>query len=117
MSQGSVTVCRGCCCGREDPAAAEALLQSLVNSLPGHLIRKTDCLGPCERKDVIVVSPSVKARQRGARPVWLGWMRDDTSMRELVDWVVAGGPGDAPMPSGLDLHIFRASRKVRRKAG
>ena len=117
MTACSVTVCRGCCCGREDPTGADALLRSLVDSLPGHLIRTSDCLGPCERKDVIVVNPSAKARRRGARPVWLGWMRGGPSVGELVDWVVAGGPGDVPIPSSLELHAFRTPRRTGRKAG
>ncbi len=117
MNACSVTVCRGCCCGREDPTGADALLRSLVDSLPGHLIRTSDCLGPCERKDVIVVNPSASARRRGARPVWLGWMRKTVAVLELVEWVETGGPGEADIPSGLDLHTFRPPKNSRSKAG
>jgi len=116
VTGASITVCRGCCCGREDPTASEALLRSLMDSLPGTTVRSSNYLGPCERKDVIVVNPSSRARRRGARPVWLGWTQSAPSVGDLVGWVIAGGPGDVPIPPGLDRHAFRTPRGTRRKA-
>jgi hypothetical protein len=108
----ALTVCRGCCCGREDPVQAMEMLEQLRADLPGTVIRTSDCLGPCSRKDVVVVQPSARMRRAGSRPVWLAWMGDRRSVAELAGWVREGGPGQAEMPAGLALQVFRPEKRA-----
>lgn len=75
-------------------------------------VRVTDCLGPCERSDVVVVSPSREARLSGARPVWLGLLNGRHETSAIADWVGAGGPGVADLPESLRRSPFRAPRVV-----
>lgn len=90
---------------------AEDVLKQLRTRLPGTVIRTSECLGPCSRKDVVVVQPSAPMRRAGARPVWLARMGDERSVDELIEWVSAGGPGLAEMPTGLTLHAFRPDKR------
>ena len=76
-------------------------------------MRTTDCLGPCEQSNVIVVRPSMAGRRRGGRPVWLGLVRDDGALDLLESWVSAGGPGVAPLPDPLSLHVIDAPKPAR----
>lgn len=111
MNESHATVCRGCCCGTSDPVQAKVrleLLRALVNR-----VRVSDCLGPCARKDVVVVSPSKEARKQGAGNVWLGWINDDNAMREVGEWIQQGGPGCAPMPINLALHRFAPDKRSK----
>ncbi len=117
MSECLITCCRGCCCGKEDPIEAELLLERLRDALPGVVVRTSDCLGPCERKDVIVVTPSSKQRKRGARSCWIGWASTDGPIDEIADWVRNGGPGEASMPARLGIHSFRPNRRKGKRAG
>lgn len=70
-----------------------------------------DCLGPCDEKDVMVVRPSKEGRRAGARPVWLAWTGDDDTAATVLDWVRAGGPGVAELPSTLDGNVFTPPRR------
>jgi hypothetical protein len=79
-------------------------------------VRVSDCLDACERSNVIVVSPSTKGRQAGARPMWLGFVLDDDAIDDLSGWIRAGGPGVADQPATLDLYAFNPSRGVRQAA-
>lgn len=101
----TVTVCRGCCCGtsKKRPGVDhEARLDALRSLLgDGATFRVTDCLGPCERSDVVVVSPSPAARRSGARPVWLGRLNGRHEASAIADWVHAGGPGVSEIPESL----------------
>lgn len=107
----TVTVCRGCCCGTEkkrpgvDHAARLDALRDLLGATAR--FRVTDCLGPCERSDVVVVSPSAAARRDGARPVWLGRLNGRHESGAIADWVRAGGPGVAELPESLRRSPFR----------
>ena len=107
----TVTVCRGCCCGtpKKRPGVDhEARLESLRSMLGDSAIfRVTDCLGPCERSDVVVVSPSPRARRSGARPVWLGRLNGRHESSAIADWVRAGGPGESELPASLRRAPFR----------
>jgi (2Fe-2S) ferredoxin len=109
----SLTVCRGCCCGKQDPSGAKEILLALREQLPGVVIRTSDCLGPCSHKDVMVVTPSRPARQKGARPVWLGWTSDPRTLDDVISWVLGGGPGAATMPTALSLNVFRPQKRER----
>lgn len=110
MSGPRVTVCRGCCCGTDDPRAAETWLALLRERLGPSAVRTSGCLGPCDHRDVVVVAPSPHQRSRGARPIWLAWMGQSGSLEDLVAWVESGGPGH-PLPVGLALQRFHFRRR------
>jgi hypothetical protein len=109
----TLTVCRGCCCGGEDPSESALHLEFLRTSLPDSAISVSKCLGPCARKDVIVVHPNPADRQSGVKPVWLGWMSDSQALRELVAWVALGGPGCVPIPPLLTLNEFQVMKRTQ----
>ncbi len=116
----TVTVCRGCCCGRpeKNPGIDHAgQLAQLREELPPEArLRLSDCLDVCERSNVIVVGPSPAGRAAGARPVWLGQVADQDAITDITDWVAAGGPGVADPPPLLDLYEFKPSRRVREES-
>ena len=66
--------------------------------------RETDCLGPCDSANVMVVSPTPHARRAGARPIWFGEVSDD-QLDLVIGWITDGGPGVVPLPSGLERHV------------
>ena len=102
-----VVLCRGCCCGTErkhpdvDHALQGALLRQAAESTGGTL-RRTDCLGPCERSNVVVVRPE------GARPVWFGRVLDEGATAALVAWVAGGAQGRPP--AAVASHRFHPGR-------
>jgi hypothetical protein len=110
----TVTVCRGCCCGttRKHPTidheAQLANLRSLIEDV-GNL-RVTDCLGPCERSNVIAVSPSRSGRLIGGRPTWLGFVLDAGADTVIATWLRDGGPGLAGLPDALMHYRFERAR-------
>lgn len=112
----TVTVCRGCCCGTDkkrpgvDHAARLAGLGELLGDAAR--LRVTDCLGSCERSDVIVVSPSPSGRRAGARPVWLGRLNGRHETPAIADWIHAGGPGVSELPESLRRAEFRQTRRA-----
>jgi hypothetical protein len=112
----TVFLCRGCCCGshRKHPQVDHADQIGRLREQVGRqaTVRVTDCLGPCGRSNVAVVVPSRTARRAGDRPVWLGWVLDDTAIDAIAAWVRAGGPGRAAAPTLLTLHQFRPPRRT-----
>ncbi|MFJ9656368.1 (2Fe-2S) ferredoxin domain-containing protein [Streptomyces griseoflavus] len=111
-----VTVCRGCCRGTPEAPGPDrtARPRALRRALDGTAtVRVTDCLGACERADVVVVQPSAEGRGSGGRPVRLGLVDDPDTTAGIVTWVRDGGPGLAERPGILDLRAFRPSRRVR----
>jgi hypothetical protein len=114
--QCTVFLCRGCCCGthRKHPHLDHtAQLWRLREHIgPRARVRVSDCLGPCERSNIAVVVPSRAARQAGARPVWLGWILDDTAVDAIAAWASDGGPGRATAPALLQLHQFDPARRT-----
>lgn len=116
----TVTVCRGCCCGRaeKNPGTDHtAQLATLRERLGPGKVRISDCLDVCEQSNVIVVSPAPAGRANGARPVWLGLVHDPDAATDIADWVQAGGPGLADPPDILELYRFAPSRRVRGESG
>ncbi|WP_051795832.1 hypothetical protein [Streptomyces sp. NRRL S-87] len=108
-------VCRGCCCGdpNKNPGADHegqlARLRAAAAESGGTLaVRTSDCLGPCERANVIVVQPSAEARRTGARAAWVGWALDGDATEDVLAWAAAGGPGIAPVPATVELSLFPA---------
>jgi (2Fe-2S) ferredoxin len=116
----TVTVCRGCCCGRaeKNPGTDHAgQLAALRERLGRERVRISECLDVCEQSNVIVVSPAPAGRANGGRPVWLGLIHDADAVADIADWVQAGGPGLAEPPEILDLYRFAPSRRVRAESG
>ncbi len=74
-------------------------------------VRISDCLDVCDQANVVVVRPSAAGRAAGARPVWLGLVNDPAATEDVASWVRAGGPGIAPRPEILDLHVFTPPRR------
>ncbi|MGA4899011.1 (2Fe-2S) ferredoxin domain-containing protein [Streptomyces griseoincarnatus] len=112
----TVTVCRGCCCGTPKIPGLDhaAQLRDLRKALGGSAtVRGTDCLGACERADVVVIRPSATGRRAGGRPVWLGLVSDRDATVDIAAWVANGGPGITDPPAVLDLYAFSPSRRVR----
>ncbi|MEV5340368.1 (2Fe-2S) ferredoxin domain-containing protein [Streptomyces sp. NPDC052676] len=118
----TLVVCRGCCCGnaRKHPGTdhawqLERLRAAAADSGGRFTVRTTDCLGPCDQANVIVVQPSGAGRRAGGRAVWVGFAMDDDSTEELLAWAAAGGPGVAKPPAALELQFIPAPRegKVR----
>ncbi|MFL6158458.1 MAG: (2Fe-2S) ferredoxin domain-containing protein [Marmoricola sp.] len=110
----TITVCRGCCCGTEakhpgiDHAARLERLREQADGVAR--VRIADCLGPCERSDVIVVGPSRKARRAGARTVWMGRISSDAVLADVARWAADGGPGVADAPPSVAARTFRLER-------
>lgn len=106
-----VTVCRDCCCGSPKVTGVDhdEQLARLREEAP---VRVSDCLDVCEYANVIVVQPSAEGRAAGARPVWLGLVNDPAATEDVADWIRAGGPGVAPIPAILDLHVLTPPRRL-----
>ncbi|MEU9100143.1 (2Fe-2S) ferredoxin domain-containing protein [Streptomyces sp. NPDC048361] len=119
----TLVVCRGCCCGdaRKTPGTDHARqldrLRTAAARSGGRIaVRTTDCLGPCGQANVIVVQPSGRARQRGARAAWVGWVLDDYATDDIVAWAEQGGPGVADPSPTLALQMIPAPAEARRRA-
>ncbi|MCH0564525.1 (2Fe-2S) ferredoxin domain-containing protein [Streptomyces sp. MUM 136J] len=105
-----MVVCRGCCCGdaRKNPGTDHAGQLDRLRSAAvehGFRVRTSDCPGPCDQANVIVVQPSAAGRRAGGRPVWVGFATDDDSTGEVVAWAAEGGPGVARPPVALELQF------------
>lgn len=113
----ALVVCRGCCGDpRKHPGTDHVRqLEHLRAAAAEHgfRVRTTDCLGPCDQADVIVVQPSAAGRLAGGRPTWIGFAMDDDCTREVVAWAAAGGPGLAEPPATLELQFIRPPRDAR----
>ncbi|MFC4507328.1 MULTISPECIES: (2Fe-2S) ferredoxin domain-containing protein [Streptomyces] len=116
----TLVVCRGCCCG--DPgkhpgydheAQLTRLRTAAADSDGAFRIRTTDCLGPCDQANVIVVQPSPTGRRAGARPTWIGFATDDDCTDEILTWAASGGPGVTAPPATLELQFIEPPRDAR----
>lgn len=115
--RSGIVVCRGCCCGnpRKDPrtdhSAQLRRLEDIADERPSQVsVRTSDCLGPCSQANVVVVRPSALGRRGGGRPVWLALVRDLGVVDLLEGWLADGGPGLAPIPDLLSLHVIPAPK-------
>jgi hypothetical protein len=118
----TVVVCRGCCCGltrsKKPDGQAKRALELLRRLLQREAtVELSGCLGPCGSKDVVVVRPSRNGKLGGARPQWFGFTRDEAAVRDLADYVKAGGPGIAAMPATLELHLIDRDGERLRPSG
>lgn len=118
-SRPTVAMCRGCCCGTTrkhsgfDHDAQEVILRELLKDISN--FRITDCLGPCERSNVLVVSPSRNGHRHGGRPTWLGFVLDEAATTDITNWLCNGGPGLAQLPHNLTRYRFDRPKKQRRQ--
>lgn len=117
-TKAGLVACRGCCCGNAtknpeiDHAAELVALRRIASRQPDRVgLEITDCLGPCESANVVVLRPSPAGRRRGGRPVWLSGL-DTAGLQALQQWAHAGGPGVAPMPPVLLGNEIPRPRKV-----
>jgi hypothetical protein len=100
----AVLVCRGCCCGtvaKHPDVDHDAQLASLRDALPvGARLWVVDCLGACDRSNVVVV-------RRGGRRRWFGEVLDEADSAELGAWLAApSGAPDARLPVRLAAREF-----------
>ncbi|MEM8745809.1 MAG: hypothetical protein AAGF91_03835 [Actinomycetota bacterium] len=107
----SVLVCRGCCCGTEskhpdvDHDGHEERLRTAAEAAAGRVMT-VDCLGPCERSNVVVV-------RRGTQRTWFGDLLDDDQIDRLGAWIASGSPD---VPADLAAHRFEGpTQRARRR--
>jgi hypothetical protein len=85
----SVVVCRGCCCGTEKhPDTDHDDQVDALRAAAGRLWT-VDCLGPCERSNVIVVRGDAGRR-------WFGEVLDSADTAALAAWIGAGAVDPPP---------------------
>ncbi len=114
----TLVVCRGCCCGnaRKHPGpdhAGQVTRLRAAAAEHGFRVRTTDCLGPCDQANVIVVTPSPAGRRAGGQAAWIGFATDEDSTEDVVRWTAAGGPGLAEPPLTLELQFISPPRDAR----
>ncbi|MBA4864075.1 (2Fe-2S) ferredoxin domain-containing protein [Streptomyces sp. PSKA54] len=117
----TLVVCRGCCCGnpRKHPGTDHAWQLDRLRAAAaehGFQVRTTDCLGPCDQANVIVVQPSAAGRRAGGRATWIGFAMDDDCTDDVLRWAADGGPGMAKTPAALELQFIRPPREARLRA-
>jgi hypothetical protein len=93
----SVLVCRGCCCGKQDGIDHDrhlAIIREATKNAAGR-IKVTNCIGPCDRKNVVVV----RTRQHSGR-----WQAryfaavEAAEVEALRSWFASGTVLDAEPP-------------------
>ena len=108
----TLLVCRGCCCGTEekhprvDHHAQIEHLREAVAKLDGARVRVTECLGPCERSNVVAVRHRDIDRP-GFRvgTTWLGGLLEPEDTTQLADWLAHGAVPEH-RPVTLDDYVF-----------
>ncbi|MEV0272374.1 (2Fe-2S) ferredoxin domain-containing protein [Hamadaea sp. NPDC050747] len=77
-------------------------------------VRVSGCLGHCDSSNNIVIIPSRQGRAADGSVTWIGYALSSEVTAAVADWVRAGGPGVAAMPSVLSAHVVdRRARAVR----
>jgi (2Fe-2S) ferredoxin len=88
-----VKICRGCCCGVKTGQKNGAELREqalLMLEGAGIQVERTECLGPCDQGDIVVVLPTPSERRRGYKPIWLGRMHSFTLTTLLAELLLKG---------------------------
>ena len=99
----SVLVCRGCCCGTQDDIDHDGHLASIriATEQIGGRLRVTGCIGPCDRKNVVVVRARMASGRWFAR-YFAGV--DQSAVDILCDWF---STGDISGPEPAELAATR----------
>ena len=89
QSSLSVLVCRGCCCGTQEGVDHDGHLATIRAAAidAGGRVKVTNCIGPCDRKNVVVV------RTRAPQSRWVARYYqavDDAEVASLRTGVAAG---------------------------
>lgn len=79
-------------------------------------MRTSDCLGPCDQANVIVVQPSSAGRRAGGKAAWVGFAMTEEATEDVVHWAANGGPGLADPPPALELQLVRPPGETRRSS-
>lgn len=88
-------VCRGCCCGtvaKHPDVDHGAQLEALRAALPTEVRSRlwtVDCMGSCERSNVVVVRNAESRR-------WFGDVLEGAVTADLARWIATGATGDPP---------------------
>jgi len=88
-----VKICRGCCCGKKTGQSSGADLRETALSMLREFnvqVELTECLGPCEQGDIVVVLPTPSERLSGQRPLWFGQMHSFTLTTLLAECLIKG---------------------------
>jgi hypothetical protein len=101
-----VLVCRGCCCGTaaKHPSFDHAeQVDQLRAAAAGARLWTVDCLGPCERSNVVVV-------RSGSDRHWFGAVLGPSATATVGAWV--GGGATLPVPMSLRALEFDPQASV-----
>lgn len=111
----SVLICRGCCCGTDEGIDHDAHLASLVAAVEqaGGRTRVTGCIGPCDRRNVVVVRSRRDSGRWFAR--YFGFV-GQSGIDALCAWFADGKPSD-PEPEVLATTRFDWPRPTRPATG
>lgn len=92
----SVLVCRGCCCGQQGGIDHDRHLADLTvaTERAGGRLRVTNCIGPCDQKNVVVVRTRAPMGRWSAR--YLASIDDDAA-EALCEWLPDAAASPIPM--------------------
>ena len=99
----TVLVCRGCCCGttRKHPDVDhDGQIASLRETAErvGARLQATDCLGPCERSNVVLL----RTRAGGTTStIWLGGVLTPEQTSALAEWISTRPEETSSLPPEL----------------
>ena len=108
-----VKICRGCCCGKKTGQSSGADLRETALSMLREFkvqVELTECLGPCEQGDIVVVLPTPSERLSGQRPLWFGQMHSFTLTTLLAECLIKGFPES--INNFPELEKFKISNKI-----
>lgn len=112
----TILVCRGCCCDTDDPIVAARELATLRRAVTGLLagrLRVTNCLGPCEERNLVAARHrDTDHPGRRLATTWLARLGRG-SIDDLAEWLADGAV--TPFLSG-SRHTS-STRQRRRHAG
>jgi (2Fe-2S) ferredoxin len=74
----------------------------------------TECLGPCELGDVVVVMPTKQERLMGHRPIWFGGMHSVVLTNLLIQWLITDYPKNQERyPELMELKIKTRKQNIK----
>lgn len=111
----SVLVCRGCCCGTQDGPDHDGHLGAIAaaTTAAAGRLKVTNCIGPCDRQNVVVVRSRPSGGRWTAR--YFGAVAD-AEIGALCGWLAAGVL-DHPEPAELAAARFEWPLPRPRPAG